>query len=131
MGGVDAALRVTKHVEFGGGWLDDMTSGSNYRLRSVNSTIRFGLTTSLHLEGADSQGSATNGVLLTTVSAKTAEGAAARLELKQQLQQADRACVRRHGAKRILEPIVRHDARSHRGGCLCSGDDHTERQGHG
>ncbi|MFN7982688.1 MAG: SdrD B-like domain-containing protein [Vicinamibacterales bacterium] len=82
VGGIDTALRVTKAIEFGGAWIDDETSGKPYRLRSANSTIRFGKGTTLTLEGAQSRGTVGSGALLTTVAAATAEGAAARLELK-------------------------------------------------
>ncbi|MFN7982977.1 MAG: hypothetical protein U0Q11_14050 [Vicinamibacterales bacterium] len=80
--GVDASLRATGHLEFGGAWIDDTTSGSGYRLRSASSTIRFGKETTLIIEGAQSRGTIGTGAALTTIAAATAEGAAERLELK-------------------------------------------------
>ena len=82
VGGADAALRVTRRIEVGGGWIEDTTPGSPYRLRSVNSTVRLSSKTTLIVEGAESRGVAGTGASLTALAATGAEGAAARLELR-------------------------------------------------
>ena len=51
VGGGNVQMRFGKSLQVGGSWIEDGTPGSPYRLRSVNTTLRLGSSSTIVIEG--------------------------------------------------------------------------------
>jgi hypothetical protein len=83
VGGGNVQMRLGGSLQIGGSWIEDGTPGASYRLRSLNTTLRLGSSSTVVIEGAQSVGTINTG-LGGTVPPDAAgvdpEGSAARIE---------------------------------------------------
>ncbi|HUU34845.1 MAG TPA: hypothetical protein VMW48_12340, partial [Vicinamibacterales bacterium] len=90
VGGLDGQIALGRFLHVGGGWAEDRTPGSAYRLTSINGTVQIGRSTVLVAEGAQSTGVGGQGLLgqpglvIPDRADLAAEGSAARVELRHQ-----------------------------------------------
>ncbi len=86
--GADGLVNLGRFVQVGGSWAEDRAPQAPYRLRSVNGAVRFGATTSLVAEAAQSLGTVNTttfnqtGLFNLAGVSGSVEGMAARAELR-------------------------------------------------
>ena len=62
VGGGNLQVRLGGALQMGGSWIEDSSPGSPFRLRSVNTTLRLGRSSTIVIEGAQSTGTINTGI---------------------------------------------------------------------
>ena len=62
VGGANLQVRLGGALQMGGSWIEDSSPGSPFRLRSVNTTLRLGSSSTIVIEGAQSTGTINTGI---------------------------------------------------------------------
>ena len=102
VGGANLQVRLGGALQMGGSWIEDSSPGSPFRLRSVNTTLRLGRSSTIVIEGAQSTGTINTGIGGTpppTAAGADPEGSAARIEWRHE---SSRLIARAFGA--ITDP---------------------------
>jgi hypothetical protein len=87
VGGANFQVRLGGALQTGGSWVEDSSSGSPFRLRSLNASLRLGASSTIVIEGAQSTGTINTGIgttLPSDVAGVDPEGSAARVEWRVQ-----------------------------------------------
>ena len=83
VGGANLQVRLGGALQMGGSWIEDSSPGSPFSLRSVNTTLRLGSSSTIVIEGAQSTGTISTGIggpPSPTAADVDPEGSAARIE---------------------------------------------------
>ena len=130
VGGANVQVRLGGALQMGGSWVEDSSPGSPFSLRSLNTTLRLGSSSTIVIEGAQSTGTINTGIggpRPPTAADEGPRGICGAGRVAARVEAADCPRLWRHHGSGLQQPGLDAGRRTHRGRRARDADDQRRR----